>query len=272
MGRNIEFQKFAGYGNDFVIVDNMDLKYKPEDHSTLVEEICKRKFSIGADGMIFIEPSKQYDWKFSYYDGAGMRADMCGNGSRCAAKFAYLHGICGTTTTFEIDTGYMRAFIHENEVTAEFSDVPLDVFKTNRTIVIDGQEITYSYVFQTNDQAMVYLDAQLSHQDIMRIGSQMRYNQEHFPQGANINFLVKTDDHTLELITYERGNEQICLACGTGSIAAATTANVVLGMESPICVKNLGGDITISFENDGTMMRHIQMKGEAKLIATGVIE
>ena len=101
----ITFSKMSGSGNDFIIIDNRSRSIDGIDLSQFITAVCRRKMSVGADGLILIEPSDKADFSWRFYNSDGSRAEMCGNGARCAARFAYVNGIAGEKLTFETDAG-----------------------------------------------------------------------------------------------------------------------------------------------------------------------
>jgi len=118
----ITFSKMSGSGNDFIIIDNRRRNLDGIDLSKFITAVCRRKISVGADGLILIEPSDKADFRWRFYNSDGSRAEMCGNGARCAARFAYVNGIAGQNLTFETDAGIVSGRINADRTKVKMPD------------------------------------------------------------------------------------------------------------------------------------------------------
>lgn len=122
MNLNIDFCKYSGSGNDFIVIDNRDQIVPDDGLSELIQKVCRRRMSVGADGFILIENDDTLDFKWRFYNADGGRAEMCGNGARCAARFAYLNNIAGSRMAFQTDTGIVAAMIRDDRVKIRMPD------------------------------------------------------------------------------------------------------------------------------------------------------
>jgi len=265
----IAFEKISGTGNDFVIIDNRTLGITPEEQPELARKICRRMFSLGADGLIFIENSAVADFGWNFYNADGSTAEMCGNGSRCVARFAYQHDIAGKKMKFETLAGIIEAEIcGENEAVKVKMTLPHD-FKLDLSLRLDDNARAVSYVNTGVPHAIIFVDE--DDVPVKKWGRKVRFHEIFEPEGANANFVKVLPDGKLKVRTYERGVEDETMACGTGAVAAALIASLQKGMDSPVEVITSGGDIlTILFDlKDGPVADNIYLQGPTRLICTG---
>ncbi|MFH1379875.1 MAG: diaminopimelate epimerase [bacterium] len=239
--RRIKFIKMSAGGNDFVLIDNRD-KRLPKNLSGLARHLCKRKFSIGADGLLVLENAPAHNFKMIYYNSDGSRASMCGNGARCIAMFAYWSGTAPIDMRFTADAGLYRAQIQSNSVKL-FMRQPHSM-KLHRSMKIQGKKIKLHSINTGVPHAVCFVkDNKKINIDL--IGRPIRYNKIFKPQGTNVNFVSKKNAHTINVRTYERGVEAETSACGTGVTASAVIA-VRLGLvKSPVQCITAGGDVLI---------------------------
>jgi diaminopimelate epimerase len=139
----IEFYKMSGSGNDFIIIDNRDFSLDIGDLSEFARKVCKRKFSVGADGLVVIEPSDNADFKWRFFNSDGSLAEMCGNAARCVARFAFMKGIAGEKMSWETIAGIISAEVKEDTVKVKLTDpLPVEVaikIETNgQKFILDG--------------------------------------------------------------------------------------------------------------------------------------
>ncbi|OSS42376.1 Diaminopimelate epimerase [Desulfurella amilsii] len=237
--RKIEFFKMNGSGNDFILIDNREkivenIGLKIED---FVKNICKRGLSIGADGVILIEntdePGCDFAWRFFNSDGS--QAPMCGNGSRCAVRFAYLKGIISDTkTTFLTGAGKIYGeIVGINTVKVQLTK-PTDY----KTINLDNQTM---YFINTGVPHLVIFVDDLGSVDVAGLGAKYRYHDVFAPAGANVDFVNVLDNNTIAIRTYERGVEAETLACGTGATASGLISGLVRDIQTPIEVQTRSG-------------------------------
>ncbi len=263
----IEFVKMNGSGNDFIIINNFTKYFSSDEFKKYVPLICRRKFSVGADGVIILEPSSTCDFKWRFFNSDGSEAEMCGNGSRCAAKFAYLEGIAGRNLKFETLAGIIEAEVKENTVKVLMTK-PFDL-KLDYEIIIDDKKYYISSI-NTGVPHVVKFVKELENYDVKRMGRLIRYHELFQPNGTNVNFVSVENKNTIKIRTYERGVEDETLACGTGSVAAALIAYKKGFVEIPIYVKNMGGEtLIIDFVEKDGIFEKVYLEGDANLVFKG---
>lgn len=251
----LEFYKYEGAGNDFVMIDNRDGKLSLTTKE--IEALCNRNMGIGGDGLMLIEPLNGYDFYMRYYNSDGSEVGMCGNGGRCIALFAHHLGIGGTTKHFKAKDG---------EHTAEIlsADERKGVIKIQLIDVEEVRKVT-SEIFFLNSGVPHYVEFvdDVKKVDVETLGRRIRHSVE---GGTNVNF-VQVVGNTLIIRTYERGVEGETLACGTGATAAAIAAHYSHRVEgNRIEVRVLGGELTISFDEN---YRNVTLTGGARKIFKG---
>jgi diaminopimelate epimerase len=267
----IPFWKMTGSGNDFILVDNRSGFLDPDRSRDLVRKSCRHKLSVGADGFIFIENDPTVDFKWRFFNADGSEAEMCGNGARCAARFAFLRGIVQEPRiSFRTRAGVIDAEILDERVrirTTAPQDLQLDL-----TLNTDGESFHLHFVNTGVPHVVLLLNdlERLEEMDVKRWGRALRFHPHFQPAGTNVNFACIQDPGRLTLRTYERGVEDETLACGTGSIASALTAAAKDLVRSPVDVSTRGGDIlTISFVQRGEDFQEVYLEGDAKVVYEG---
>lgn len=265
----IPFEKMNGTGNDFVIIDNRSLGIAKEEQAELARKICRRMFSVGADGVFFVEESTVADFAWNFYNADGSVAEMCGNGSRCVARFAYRHGIAGKKMKIATLAGIIEAEIgdEETEVRVRMT-IPHD-FRLGLCLSLGDEERAVGYVDTGVPHAVIFVDD--DEVPVKTWGRVVRFHQLFEPKGTNANFVRVLPDGRLRVRTYERGVEAETMACGTGCVAAALFAAMQKGMESPIEVITSGGEmLTILFDiSDGPVADNVFLQGSTRLVCTG---
>jgi diaminopimelate epimerase len=264
------FKKMHGGGNDFILIDNREGKIKYSQMTNLAKLLCRRKFGIGADGLILIENSHKADFKWHFLNADGSRAEMCGNGGRCAARFANLLGIAAQKLSFETEAGIVHADIKKSTVKLQLpqpKNLQLDV-----QIDIKGQTFFIQCLHTGVPHAMC-LSSDLESVPILEWGPLIRFNSYFLPAGTNVNFVQIYDRHNIIIRTYERGVENETMACGTGAVACAILSAYKNLTDSPVKVKTWGGEIlTVYFYLDGQEISDVFLEGEAVLVYSGQIE
>ena len=264
----LPFMKMSGTGNDFILIDHRKPRLSREVMPEFARLACRRRFSVGADGMIFIEDSDQADFKWIFFNGDGSEAEMCGNGARCAARFAYMHGIAPAHMRFETLAGIIEANVSDVNVSVLMTE-PED-FRMNRKVDFDGRSVELHTVDTGVPHAILFVD-DFDQVDICKTGSMIRFHQDFMPAGTNVNFVQPLGDGSLKVRTYERGVELETMACGTGAVAAALMASVLGKARSPVDIITSGNDrLTILFDiNDSPAASNVFLKGPAHVVYTG---
>lgn len=265
--RKIPFTKMSGSGNDFILIDNRRRILKEDFLKRFVKAVCKHRLSVGGDGVILIEPSRQADFRWRLFNADGGEAEFSGNGARCAARFAYLRKIGKNRLTFETLAGLVRAEIKKTEVKVQFPDVK--DLRLNLKIPLDDQSWIGHFINTGVPHVVNYVN-DLDIIDVVEIGKAMRHHSLFQPAGANVDFAMLMDPNTVRLRTYERGVEDETLACGTGSVAAALVTGALAKGQSPVTIISRSGKpLTVHFRWDGLSFSDVFLEGEAMTIYEG---
>jgi diaminopimelate epimerase len=256
--------KMSGSGNDFILIDHRDPFLKEEGLKDLVRKVCRRRISVGADGLILIERSQKADFKWRFYNADGSEAEMCGNGGRCVARFAYLKGIAGSSLKFETLAGILTAQVEEKKVKLEMTK-PLGL-KLNESLLVDGKKQVFSSINTGVPHAVLFVE-DLEGVDIVPMGRAIRFHSHFAPNGTNVNFIRLEKGSQLSIRTYERGVEDETLACGTGAVASALIAALKGFVKSPVSIKTRGGEIlTVHFEIEAKEVKKVFFEGDVHII------
>ena len=262
----ITFSKMSGSGNDFIIIDNRQGEMDGLDLSRFITSVCRRKMSVGADGLILIESSDNADFSWRFYNSDGSRAEMCGNGARCAARFAYINGIAGDNLSFETDAGIVNGMVTADRSRVRMplpSDLRMDypVELTDRSLSVCSINTGVPHVVVVKDD--------IEDVDVFGLGREIRNHDIFAPAGTNVNFICQRGGGQLAIRTYERGVEDETLACGTGSIASALVSSIKFDWPSPInLVTRSGETLTIHFTEKNGRFNDVFLEGDARLIFT----
>jgi len=263
----IEFYKMSGSGNDFILIDNRDGSLAVGDIVAFVKSVCERKVSVGADGLIVIESSDKVDFRWRFFNADGSEVEMCGNGGRCAARFALLRGIAGEKMSFDTVAGIIDAEVRGDVVKLRLTD-PRDLVMDDRIQV--GKQTLFVHSVNTGVPHVVHFTRDLEGFDVFNTGRAIRRHEHYQPAGTNANFAAVVDDHTLRVRTYERGVEDETLACGTGSVASALIAARKGFVESPVDVRVQSGEtLRIHFEQTAGGFTKVYLEGKTKVVYQG---
>ena len=203
----IEFHKYQGTGNDFIMIDcrNTPNLILTNDQ---IQQLCNRRFGIGADGLIQIFHHESHDFEMRYYNADGSRS-FCGNGARCAVQFAYSLGLFKVKARFLAIDGTHEAELIDNSVALRMTDVSL------------WEENEDHFVIDTGSPHYIQFVDNLAEHDIFEFGRKIRYSDKYKSFGINVNLVEEINDRSLSMVTYERGVEDETLSCGTGATAVA---------------------------------------------------
>lgn len=259
----------SGSGNDFILIDNRD-GILPEDTLTdFIRRVCRRKMSVGADGMILIEKSENLDFRWRFYNSDGSRAEMCGNGARCAARYAYLNGIAGSQMVFGTDAGPLQATVEADRV--KVGMMPPSDYKRPFLLNVDGRDREMSCINTGVPHAVIRVE-DIESAPVIDLGRRIRAHPAFSPAGTNVNFIGPPSGNRIAIRTYERGVEDETLACGTGSVAGALVHALQTGADSPIdMVTRSGNRLTIHYECSGESCRAVYLEGDARVIYTAAL-
>ncbi len=256
----INFFKYQGAGNDFILIDNRTLWFD-DSNDSLIRFLCDRRFGVGADGLMLLQNDPAYDFRMRYFNSDGQEASMCGNGGRCMVAFARKLAIIQDQTSFMAVDGPHKATLEsDGQVNLKMMDVA--------TI----EKISEDYFLDTGSPHYVTFTDSLEALDVVAEGRKIRHNERFRETGTNVNF-VQLKNGDLTVYTYERGVEDETLACGTGITAAALCAAVKTGNQKGIFrVTAKGGELRVSFEKKGEGFRNIWLKGPAEFVFEGWLD
>lgn len=256
----IEFYKYQGTGNDFIMIDNRNGVF-PKKDIQLISNLCDRKFGIGADGLILLENDPDYDFRMVYYNADGNESSMCGNGGRCLVAFAKnLKAIENQTTFIATDGAHYATIDSDGTVSLQMKDV-------------DEVKITPDYVFlDTGSPHHVQMADDLTNLNIKNIGAAIRYSNLYGEKGSNVNFVKQENENTFSVRTYERGVEDETLSCGTGVTAVAIAMNALGKTKLNSIQLNVeGGKLEVSFVSLDGKFSNVFLKGPATFVFKGTI-
>jgi diaminopimelate epimerase len=260
----IPFMKMSGSGNDFILIDHREPFLEEDRLKDFIRKACRRRISVGADGLILIERSQKADFKWRFYNADGSEAEMCGNGGRCVARFAYLKGIAGPSLKFETLAGILSAQVDGKSVKLEMTK-PFGL-KLDETLLVDEKKQVFS-IINTGVPHVVLFVEDLEGVDIVPIGRTIRFHSHFSPNGTNVNFIRLEKGSQLSIRTYERGVEDETLACGTGAVASALIAAFKGLVKSPVSVRTKGGEVlTVHFEIEGREVKKVFFEGDVHII------
>lgn len=268
---NIPFIKMQGTGNDFVVIDNRNSAFSPDQLIMLTPQICNRKYGVGADGLLALQQAvlPETDFEMLYRNADGSDAGMCGNGSRCLALYASQLGM-SKKLTFSVHDEIYSAHVRNSETVA----ITFPVSAKIQQIEIEQQPLWQ--VFTGTEHVVKEVSSQkLQHDDqLVSEGRSLRYHERFQPKGTNANFFCGVDEQSLKVQTYERGVENLTLACGTGAIAAALVWHHKQHLKTKhntFRVTTKGGtlNVTFDFNPDNTTYRNIKLTGPAHFVFEG---
>ena len=255
----IQFYKYQGTGNDFILIDNRGAFFDPNDNQ-LINRLCDRRFGIGADGLILLQNKDGFDFEMVYFNADGKEGSMCGNGGRCVCAFAQSLGIIESTCNFLAVDGP-----HEARVQSD-GWVELKMGDVN-----DIESLEDHYVMDTGSPHYVTFVEDVDDINVVENGQAIRYSKKYKEKGINVNFVEKTNDGIL-VLTYERGVEDETLSCGTGVTAAA----IGYYLENPqqaknnVAIKAKGGELMVRFEtHNGSQFTDIWLCGPTQQVFSG---
>ncbi len=257
----IQFYKYQGTGNDFVMIDNRS-GFFPKDSVELVARLCDRRFGIGADGLILLENDSETDFRMVYYNSDGNQSSMCGNGGRCLVAFAKERNVINNSCTFIATDGLHYATISDDgNVSLQMIDVSSITMESDYTFM------------NTGSPHHVQMVEDLENYNIKENGAAIRYGELYGAAGSNVNFVKQINADTFSLRTYERGVEDETLSCGTGATAAAIAMNAI-GKTNATSIKlNVeGGKLEVSFDKKDDLFTNVFLIGPAEFVFKGEIE
>lgn len=249
------FYKYHGTGNDFVLIDNRSKSFN--DTTENIAQICHRRFGVGADGLILLENKPGYDFSIQYYNANGKIGSLCGNGSRCAVKFASDLEIIKDQTTFFASDGSHQARIQDKVIHLSMNDV------SETSVINDG------YFIDTGSPHLIFFSKNIDDIDVRKEGATIRYSPYWTKRGGvNVNYVEVIDSQKLKMRTYERGVEAETYSCGTGAVAAALASHIHQKTSNNIAILTKGGILNVAFEKSDIFTKII-LSGPAKRVFSG---
>lgn len=273
----MKFTKMQGAGNDFIIINNIELNIPIEKLSDIAKKVCERRVSVGGDALMVVDrPEKGGDFQMRFYNSDGTIGEMCGNGARCIARYAYENKIVDESMVIETLAGDVLAWRMDKRKYKVRLNNP-EVIKLDSNISIDGMEYECSYIELGNPglpHAVVKLEglAELDEKKLFELGSNIR-NYKEFPKGANVNFYEIIKGNDVKVKTFERGVEDFTLACGTGSgsTAAILTLKGVVEKGQTVNLHVPGGILSVNVELNEQKVENLYLMGDTNIVAVGEI-
>ncbi len=256
------FNKYQGTGNDFVMIDNRS-GWVDRSEQDLFASWCDRRFGIGADGVILLQAHPDYAFEMVYINADGKEGSMCGNGGRCAVRFAQALGLVAAEMAFEflaVDGP------HQAQITGELVHLHM----------IDAglpQKALSGWYLHTGSPHHLEVVKGLSTFPVVDAGHALRWHANYAPGGTNVNFIEVTGDDSIHVRTFERGVEAETFSCGTGVTAAALLIDYLLPTTEirSINIQTAGGLLTVNFRRESTGYTQIVLIGPAKKVFEGVV-
>lgn len=265
-----------GAGNDFILLENFDGAIARTEFPRIARQLCNRRLSIGADGLMVLVPaSGDADFRMLFYNADGSVGEMCGNGARCICRYGFERGLCGDIQRIETTAGLVTG----HRVTRSEYRIALNlpsVMKLQTALRVDGQTIMGDYV-ELGNPGIPHLAVHcpnLSEKDenaLRGLGRALRFHSA-LPRGANVDFYELTADDTLLVRPYERGVEDFTFACGTGAgatVAALTLRGLVSGKN--VRVQMRGGLLTVDAKQEHGAITQLLLTGPTRLVAQGEV-
>ena len=265
----IQFYKFQGTGNDFILIDDRDSAFAQDEK--MIERLCDRRFGIGADGLILLQQHPDTDFYMKYFNSDGKESSMCGNGGRCISAFYHFIGHSQTVLTFMATDGLHQATV--KPISFGKYDVELGM-----KAVKDYENIQEDIALNTGSPHYVrFSHDAVNDADLIAIAHQIRYNDIYQKEGINVNIVNEMATNHIRIRTYERGVENETLSCGTGATACAIALAIKNKLSSgnyDIKTEVAGGTLNIRYhyDNQANSFNHIQLCGPAEFVFSGEIK
>jgi len=262
---NLFVTKAVASGNDFIIIDNKEgeLDARELNYSDLAKELCERKHAIGADGLLVLEKSSKAVFKMRILNPDGSEVNLCGNGARCSALYAFQCG-WGDVLTMETGAGILGAEVTDDNVKLKMSD-PKDL-KLDINLGVGNSMMTAHFI-NTGVEHVVHIVDSIEDYDVDIAGRSIREHTLFSPEGTNANFIGNIENNGASIRTYERGVEGETLACGTGTVASALILGILGHVESPVKMKTAGGEVLkVYFKLSGKKATDVYLEGSANIV------
>lgn len=270
----MRFTKMQGAGNDFIVLNNMALKLPVAALSGIAKRVCTRRVSVGGDALMVADfPERGGDFQMRFYNADGTLAEMCGNGARCIARYAFEEGLAGEAMTVETLAGPVKAWRQDKRRYKIRLNDP-GVLKLHHPVAVEAVGYECAYV-ELGDpgipHGVVYYPglAAMAAEDLRALGKKLRYHPA-FPKGANINFYDLLGDNEVVELTYERGVEDFTLACGTGSASVAAVLTLLEKASGPTVHFTVpGGELWVEVQRENGQITGLFLVGDTNLVCVG---
>jgi diaminopimelate epimerase len=258
----IPFVKISATGNDFILIDNRERLFTG-DEVDFFHQICQRRQSVGADGVLLLERNERYDFQLRYFNSDGRESEMCGNGARAAAYYAVQEGIAQKEMAFLVNSQVYEASVQSNWVKLKMPgarDLQNNIGVVEESFLVEGGLVN------TGVPHFVLFTTVLDTLDVYSLGKKYRDHPFFQPKGVNVNFVEILTHEKIKIRTYERGVEEETLSCGTGAVASALIACLKKKIKMPSEVLTRGGTLKVYQDRAD---EHLYLEGEAKLVYQG---
>lgn len=271
-GKFLDLVKMQAAGNDFLIAN--DMRRSLSGIPRLARRVCHRQFGVGADGLILIQPARngQTAYRMRIFNSDGSEAEMCGNGSRCAVKFAVESKVARSEHAFETLAGKISGRYLSPGVVRVALTAPSGFRRNIAVLADDGEKMIRGSFINTGVPHFVTFVSRAGSVDVDRLGRMIRFHRTFAPKGTNVNFVqilrAGKSGSSIRVRTYERGVESETLACGTGSTASAVVAALVKHLRPPVSVQTTGGAVLVirfSIGDDGSVS-DVTMQGPVEKV------
>ena len=251
----IEFYKYQGTGNDFIMIDDREKEFDITDND-LITALCERRMGIGADGLILLRKHESLDFEMIYFNSDGKQSSMCANGGRCIIDFAQMLEMIEDESTFMAIDGEHKGRLMDDGIYLQMQDVK------------DIKGVGDGLVLNTGSPHYIEMVDELEYIDVNKVGRKIRNSVPFKNEGINVNFVLDSSD--LQVRTYERGVERETLSCGTGVVATAIAMHYANCIEETLVnVKTRGGELTVSFEEFNGGYRNVWLSADASMVFAG---
>ena len=267
----LAFTKAVASGNDFIIIDNRDSKLSRLGYALpeIAKRLCRRNLAIGADGLLLIERSKKGDFRMRIFNPDGSEAEMCGNGSRCAALYTVEERIAPKEMAIETKAGIVEAEVTGLRVKVRLTDPKGARF--NISLRIKNRDYKTHFINTGVPHAVVFYSG-IDKIDVLALGKRIRHHKRFGPKGTNVDFVKIRGPKEIKIRTYERGVEAETYACGTGAAASAVVSGAVYGLKPHIDVLTRSGEVLrVYFDMKNKSAKNVYLEGEANVVYRGEI-
>ena len=256
MDKKLDFFKYHGTGNDFILIDSLNSDIRLS--SDTIKMMCHRHFGIGADGLMILRKKDGYDFEMDFYNSDGNQGSMCGNGGRCIVAFAHDLGVIKIKTHFWAPDGeHFAEFFGHDKIKLKLKDVNS----------IELHEL--GLFMDTGSPHLVITIKNEKGLNVFEEGRKVRYSDYYKQHGTNVNFVIPSSS-TSKIFTYERGVENQTLSCGTGTVASAIALHKLENKKSPVKFETLGGALSVYYKHiNDDVYQDIWLEGPVKKVFSG---